>query len=231
LILALETSTKGCSVALLHKGIILAEEFEVSDQYVHSEKLHLFIERVLAAAKIKPKDLSAVAVGKGPGSYTGLRIGVSAAKGLCYALNIPLLSANGPEILMQQAPLNLAVLPEKQLFIPMIDARRQEVYCAVYQHQQKLKNIEALVVEAHSFEGYEKQYAQIHLFGDGADKFTTLFEKHSKITVHPNRQIHARHLALLAEKKLVAQETEDVAYFEPFYLKDFVALKPKRSFF
>lgn len=218
-------------MALVRKGKVLAEEFVLSDQYVHSEKLHLFIEKVLSTAKIKPKDLSAVAVGKGPGSYTGLRIGVSAAKGLCYALNIPLLSANGPEILMQQAPLNPAISPEKQLFIPMIDARRQEVYCAVYQYQKKLKNIEALVVESNSFEAYKNKYNQIHLFGDGADKFTTLFKEQNQVVVHPNKQLHARHLALLAEKKLAVQEIENVAYFEPFYLKDFVALKPKRSFF
>ncbi len=231
MLLALETSTKACSVALHAQGKVLAQQHLESDQYVHSEKLHIFIREVLDQAAVKPAELTAVAVGKGPGSYTGLRIGVSAAKGLCYALKIPLVSANGPEILMQQALYEAKLPASAQLFIPMIDARRNEVYQAVYNHKGLVEEIKASVVAQDSFESYAERYQRVHLFGDGADKFTDWFAQDSLVKVHSGIRLNAWDLALVASQKLAQGQTEDVAYFEPFYLKDFIALKPKNPFF
>jgi tRNA threonylcarbamoyladenosine biosynthesis protein TsaB len=231
LLLALETSTKTCSVALWQNEQVLAERHLTSEAYIHSDKLHVFIQETLAEAQITPKDLTAIAVGKGPGSYTGLRIGAAAAKGLCFALNIPLFSANGAEILMQQAPLLEGANFSKDFFVPMLDARRQEVYQAIYKGSSLVKNLHAAVVNETSYGPYVKDAATVHLFGDGAPKFKELFATQTNIKVHPNIELRATDLARVAQQRQTLNKEEDVAYFEPFYLKDFVALKPKNPFF
>lgn len=225
LILGIETSTKSCSVALLQDDHVLASRQESSDQYIHSEKLHLFIEEVLQKAAKKPTDLSAVAVGKGPGSYTGLRIGVSAAKGLCYALSIPLLSATSHSILLQQF-LEDYTIDDGDLVIPVLDARRMEVYYGVYNASaEQLDSITAMVIDENSFT--ELKAAKIHLVGDAVQKVTEVLPT-SRFEFHHLKYPSAEALCKIASQKIAAGETEDQAYFEPFYLKDFVAGKPKK---
>ena len=225
MILALETSTKNCSVALLEgqelKVLIEAQ----SDQYIHSEKLHLFIEEALKQAQIGPQDLEAVAVGSGPGSYTGLRIGVSTAKALAYSLNIPLLSAKGPELLLA-AVLYEHDLPPQAKLHPMIDARRMEVYTMTYNSDTgKSSEIEAKVIDADAYSEEGPHY----YFGDGAPKLKDLMagEQHHFIDLEwPS----AAHFKYLLRQKIDQKDFEDIAYFEPFYLKAFQAIKPKSLF-
>ncbi len=225
LILALETSTKNCSVALADGEKILASRQESSDQFIHSEKLHLFIEEVLATAGHSPQALKAVAVGKGPGSYTGLRIGVSAAKGLCYALGIPLIATDGLSILAREFVHRLNPA-EGELILPMLDARRMEVYTAVFNHKaQRQTEIEAVVLEAGSFA--ELEAGVIHLIGDGAEKAKQLLTG-ERFRYHPMPFPSAQTLAVQAAAKYQRHEFEDVAYFEPFYLKDFIAGKARK---
>lgn len=225
MILALETSTKNCSVGLIASGRLVQLIEQDSDQYIHSEKLHLFIEEVLGKAKIKAQDLEAIAIGAGPGSYTGLRIGVATAKSLAYALKVPLISAKGSELLLAGLQ-EMLDLPENALVHPMIDARRMEVYTATYDVQKA----EWTDLKAHILE--EGQYAENrpHYFiGDGAPKAKDLFRgenHHFPDLIYPS----AQHFSKLAQKGLDTNSFEDVAYFEPFYLKDFVALRPKSVF-
>lgn len=225
LILNLETSTKSCSVALGQATNILAFREESSEQYIHSEKLHVFIEEVLKEAKVGFNDLEAIAVGMGPGSYTGLRIGVSAAKGLCYALSIPLISENGLSTLVQEF-LDKEKIGKNDLILPMLDARRMEVYCARYHSDgQRQKPIEALVVESHSF--LDEQAGKIHLIGDGAEKCKTVLTD-QRFIFHDLKYPSAKFLNGTAQDLFDKREFRDTAYFEPFYLKDFVAGKPKK---
>ena len=225
LILALETSTKNCSVALAEGDTILAFREESSDQYTHSEKLHLFIQYVLETAGRKASDLSAVAVGKGPGSYTGLRIGVSAAKGLCYALDIPLIATDGLSILTQGFKDQYHPVQD-ELIIPMLDARRMEVYTALFDHKAQMQSpVEAMVLDNNSFKDLGS--AAIHLIGDGAEKAKDILLAEC-FQFHDIPYPSAKTLALYAMAKFQRKEFEDVAYFEPFYLKDFIAGKPRK---
>lgn len=196
-----------------------------SDQYIHSEKLHLFIEDALKQAQIRPKDLEAVAVGSGPGSYTGLRIGVSSAKALAFSLNIPLLSAKGPELLLA-AVLNEHNLPTRAKLHPMIDARRMEVYTMAHDSSTgKSSEIEAKVIDADAYSEGGPHY----FFGDGAPKLKDLLagEQHHFIDLEwPS----AAHFKYFLPKKMAQKDFEDIAYFEPFYLKAFQAIKPKSVF-
>lgn len=215
-ILHLETSTKNCSVAISRNSELLCLCEEYDDQYGHSEKLHQFVNWALEGAEITLNELDAVCVSKGPGSYTGLRIGVSAAKGFCYGLNIPLLSLNSLEILAQTQ-----VNQGFDLIIPMIDARRMEVYTAVFDSSGRMiSEIEAKILEENSFEEFADK--KIAFVGDGVGK--------SKEILHlPNAEflegIHpsAKQMIPLAEEKFQNKDFEDVAYFEPFYLKEFMA--------
>lgn len=215
-------------MALVHQGKILASISQASDQYIHSEKLHSFIQQALQEAGLKPKDLQAVAVGKGPGSYTGLRIGVSAAKGICFSLNIPLLSADGLKILVRQFLQN-HTLGGNDLVLPMIDARRMEVYYSVHNHKgMRLQEIEAAVVDEDFCAKWPGK--TLHFIGDGAEKLSGLFNKVERVNIHQYPFPEAAYLAQLAEEKLQEHAEEDVAYFEPFYLKNFKAIKPKNPF-
>ncbi len=212
-ILSIETATKNCSIALSNEGKTVALKEIANQNFSHAEKLHVFIEEILKENNITFKDLSAIAVSKGPGSYTGLRIGVSSAKGLCYALNIPLISIDTLTSLAKQIDVNEGII------IPMIDARRMEVYAAFFNPQfEMIKEVEALIIDENSFTEINNT---IHLIGDGALKFKeTLtddkFKFHDNI-IYPS----ANEMSYLAFEKYKKSDFEDVAYFEPYYLKDF----------
>jgi tRNA threonylcarbamoyladenosine biosynthesis protein TsaB len=226
-ILHIDTTTKLCSVALAKDGVLVSLKEEYDEQYSHAEKLNLFIDEVLREAKIALQDLSAVAVSKGPGSYTGLRIGVSSAKGLCYGLNIPLIST---ETLLTLAYACREKIKQQiqggDILIPMLDARRMEVYSQIFDTQlNTVRAIQAEIIDENSFAEYTQQ--QVFLFGDGALKCAeTLNRDNIQIVadIHPS----ARYMIGFAHEKFLAQQFEDVAYFEPFYLKDFVAGPPKK---
>lgn len=225
LILSIETSTKNCSVALAEEGKVISVREETSDQYIHSEKLHAFINECMEQAGRRLDELSAVAVGKGPGSYTGLRIGVSAAKGLCYALGIPLISENGLTILAKDF-LTKKTLDEAELVMPMIDARRMEVYTAAFDsHAQPLDLIAALVIDEET--SLYPDFSKINLLGDGSEKCKAVLND-SRYVFHNLEFPSAAALAAVAHVKFENDDFEDVAYFEPFYLKDFIAGKPKK---
>jgi tRNA threonylcarbamoyladenosine biosynthesis protein TsaB len=209
-ILSLETATRNCSVAIAKDGstIFCKEIAELG--YSHAEQLHLFIATVLQEANISFADLKAIAVSKGPGSYTGLRIGVSTAKGLCYALGIPLVSIDTLSVLI----------------IPMIDARRMEVYTAAFKaNKEIIKEVQAEILNEESFSFYNET---IHFVGDSNEKAKT-------VLTQPNFIFHdtiifpsAKAMSFLAHQKFITNDFEDIAYFEPFYLKDFI-LKTKQS--
>ncbi|QNR22874.1 tRNA (adenosine(37)-N6)-threonylcarbamoyltransferase complex dimerization subunit type 1 TsaB [Croceimicrobium hydrocarbonivorans] len=225
MILALETSTKNCSVALFKDQELLQLIEAQSDQYIHSEKLHLFIAEALKKAEIKADQLEAIAVGSGPGSYTGLRIGVASAKALAYSLSIPLISAKGTELLVAAA-LESQEFPDDAILHPMIDARRMEVYTAAYNlATNQWTEVEAKILE----EGAYSDAGQHYFFGDGAPKAQEMLEseRHHFLNIpFPS----ASNFRQLASQKLEAKAFEDVAYFEPFYLKEFAAQKPKSVF-
>lgn len=212
-------------MALWREGRVLAEVEEVGEQYIHSEKLHLFIEHCLQQAAVQATQLHAVAVGAGPGSYTGLRIGVSAAKGLCFALGIPLIAVSGLTTLAA-AFRQMEKTEEPALLVPMLDARRMEVFTARYSATGlALSAPQALVVEPHSF---DSETAPLHFFGDGAAKCAELLAGPKRI-FHPQPLYPtAVAMAPLAALRLSQGKTEDLAYYEPFYGKEFLAGKPKK---
>ena len=221
MILCLETATPSCSVALIHNGEVLACEEDPKGQN-HSEKITLFIDSVMKKAGISYNDLDAVAVSMGPGSYTGLRIGVSTAKGLCYAVSKPLIAVSTLEAMAY------GVEPHGRaaLRIPMIDARRMEVYAAIFDENVNIiKDTEAVIIDENSFAELKKDH-HLYLFGDGADKCAELFANDDKITVIKEFHCSAKHMNVIAQRKLDAKDFVDVAYFEPFYLKDFVPGTP-----
>ena len=225
LILGIETSTKICSVAVSDGEKLLAIE-EEGGEYSHSEKLTVFIQKVLGRAGLQLKDVDAVAVSKGPGSYTGLRIGVSVAKGLCYALDKPLIAVDT----LQAMAKNVAILDDSSdsLYSPMIDARRMEVYTALYDDENNsVTPITAKIIDENSFsEALIDQ--KIIFFGDGAEKCAEALDKNSNATFIDQGLPSAEFVNQIAFDKYQNQEFEDVAYFEPYYLKDFVATTPKK---
>lgn len=218
-ILHIETATKVCSAALSNNGKLLIVKETDESGYVHGEVLTLFIEDVLKQGGITAKQLSAVSVTSGPGSYTGLRIGASTAKGLCYALDIPLISVD--------ALYNLAVLAKEKnpgsSICTMIDARRMEVFSAVYNSDLSiLKPISADILDEHSYREYEP-FAAV---GDGCKKMREIW-KDRKITFDSDIRSSASGHVTIAFEKYNNKEFEDIAYFEPFYLKDFVGTTRK----
>ncbi len=225
LILSLETSTKNCSVAVAKDAKLLSLVEESSDQYIHSEKLHLFIKQALTEAGQSMAALEAVAVGKGPGSYTGLRIGVSAAKGICYALQLPLLSVDGLQTLVEDF-LSQYQLVQGEEIVPMLDARRMEVYCSRHDHEaRRLQPIHAEVVDENSFS--TTKASRIHFIGDATAKCREVLTD-ERFVLHEPAYPSAATLAVIAEQVYREKRFEDLAYFEPFYLKDFVAGKPRK---
>ncbi len=228
LILQIDTSTTICSVALSENGETLAV-IDFDEPNAHAAKLTILIAEILKQTNRAMQDLSAVAVSMGPGSYTGLRIGVSTAKGLCYALDIPLIAINTLEALFlgykEQFGLN-----EQEAYLPMLDARRMEVYTAVYDHNAALvKATSAEIIDVDYFNELLSSYNRVHLFGSGADKFEDLFSSTDRVDILRSFQVSAAFLSQLAFDKFQKKQFEDVAYFEPFYLKDFVVTTAKKK--
>lgn len=222
MILCIETSTAVCSVALVDKGDVIAMR-ESLDGQNHAEKITVFIDEMMKETRMSYKELDAVAVSMGPGSYTGLRIGVSTAKGFCYALEKPLIAV---DTLSAMANGFISHQPSA-IFCPMIDARRMEVYSAFFNEKlERTSETEALVIDENSFMEL-KQNNHLYLFGDGADKLATLFENDENITVVEKFHCSAAYMATLAEKAFKNKDFVDAAYFEPFYLKNFVPGIPK----
>ncbi|MDG1570989.1 tRNA (adenosine(37)-N6)-threonylcarbamoyltransferase complex dimerization subunit type 1 TsaB [Robiginitalea sp. M366] len=214
-ILNIETASTNCSVALFQGEALIALREDRTDAYTHGEELHSFIAAVLAEAGLGPEGLDAVAVGKGPGSYTGLRIGVSAAKGLCFAQDIPLIALSTLEIMARGLEVKEGIL------VPMLDARRMEVYSAIFNADgQPLRETRAEVLSADSFAQYRDQPA-IHLLGSGAAKTAEVLPDPVFVR-HPDILPDARFMGPMAYERFRAGAFEDVAYFEPFYLKDFI---------
>ena len=223
-ILHLETSTKQCSVALSFEGELKASRVLLSDSFSHSEKLHLFISEVLDEAELKPEKLNAIAVSKGPGSYTGLRIGVAAAKGLCFALDLPLIALTSLEVLVQSVSSQ-----NTEFVIPMLDARRMEVYTALFDGNRNWKHqTSALVLTENSFKDLVEQ-KKVFILGDGAKKFQELNPKIRAQFSTENNYPNANDMVELAWQKYKAKDFESLAYFEPFYLKDFQTTPPKKK--
>ncbi len=219
-ILNIETATTNCSVSLSQDGetIVLKEDYDKN--YSHAERLHIYIDEVLKEAKMSSRNIEAIAVSKGPGSYTGLRIGVSAAKGLCYALDKPLISVSTLEALAHQ------VTCDEGVIISMLDARRMEVYSAVFDADyNQIRETEAQILDESSFKDY-LEAGNVYFIGNGVEKAKTLI-KHPNAIFIDGKLPSANEMSLLAYNKYKINDTEDVAYFEPYYLKDFVALKPK----
>ncbi len=222
-ILHIETSSKNCSVAISDCEKILCLCEEVSENYKQSESLHSYVEWALEGAKLTLKDIEAVSLGKGPGSYTGLRIGASSAKGFCYGLQIPLIATNSLETMIEPF-LN----KEYDFIIPVIDARRMEVYSAVFDGNagEMISETEAKILDENSYQEYQDK--KILFVGDGAKKAKEILQLENaefNETVYPS----AKYLIKKAVEKYNRQEFEDVAYFEPFYLKDFQGVKKKKS--
>lgn len=221
-ILNIETATKNCSVALAFEGKLIAIKEINSGSYSHAELLHPFVKEVLEMAKISINQIQAIAVSKGPGSFTGLRIGVSAAKGFCFAQNIPLISIETLRSLAHSLAINEGVIA------PLLDARRMEVYSAVFssKHEQ-IRAIEAQIINENSFEEYLKQ-GQVYFLGDGAEKCKDLLT-HSNAVFMDNQFPSAKEMCALSYVKYKKNDIEDVAYFEPFYLKNFIATTEKKK--
>ena len=222
LILNIETSTKNCSVALFRGESLLSQKSLLSDKHSHSEILTLFIEEIMTDVNLQLTDLSAIAISKGPGSYTGLRIGVSTAKGLSYSLSIPLISV---PTLQSMADNMSRINSNFDLYCPMIDARRMEVFSAFYDVKNNIiRNVQADIIDENSFLDYSQK--SILFFGDGSVKCKEII-KCKNASFIENIYPCAKDMAVISLKKYLSNDFEDVAYFEPFYLKDFVAGKKK----
>jgi tRNA threonylcarbamoyladenosine biosynthesis protein TsaB len=231
-ILNIETSTEVCSVNITRNGQLIAER-ESTEGMNHSRLLTVYIDELIRETGIPASGIDAVAVSKGPGSYTGLRIGISVAKGLCYSLGIPLISIGTLDAAGKYVAENHdRYLPDDKhlvqtLFCPMIDARRMEVYTAIYNLKgEKLEPVSAKIIDEGSYADLLQNH-RILFFGNGAQKC-------KQALVHPNAlftgpdQASARFMIKYTEEKYNNNQWEDVAYFEPFYLKDFVATVPRK---
>lgn len=221
LILHLETATPTCSAALSENGALLALKEETGSN-IHANVITVFIETLMRDAGRRLTELDAVCVSKGPGSYTGLRIGVSTAKGLCYALDKPLIAAGTLEAMVHGILRDISP-PEDTLLCPMLDARRMEVFMAVYPARTPnapLAAARAQVMDAGSLNNW-RTGNKLLLFGSGAGKCRELYREERDISIIDDFHPSAAHLISLAEKKYAAEQFEDLAYFEPFYLKEF----------
>lgn len=225
-ILNIETSTNVCSVALSQDGVCLYEDVNMEGPS-HAQVLAGYVKNAVSFADSHAIPIDAIAISKGPGSYTGLRIGVSEAKGVAYGRDAKLLSVPTLKLLTVPLLLGHEELPEDALLCPMIDARRMEVYCALYDRAlNEVVQTQALVIDSDSFKEYlDKQ--PIYFMGNGADKCVETIQ-------HPNAHFiknivpRAKNMIPLAEMAMAKEQFEDVAYFEPFYLKEFVATKSKK---
>ncbi|MFA6201509.1 MAG: tRNA (adenosine(37)-N6)-threonylcarbamoyltransferase complex dimerization subunit type 1 TsaB [Bacteroidales bacterium] len=223
LILLIETATQICSVAIAKDKKIIAKR-EIDIPNAHSSKLSLLIEEVMKEAQIAYKELSAIAVSKGPGSYTGLRIGVSSAKGFAYALDIPLISIETLKILYKGVERKY---PDSNT-VAMIDARRMEVYSSIYDEKGNvIKDISADIIEEGIYDKYLVGEKDFVFVGDGAEKSINSFRDNKNILFDSEIHLTAEFMAELAFEKYENKDFEDVAYFEPYYLKNFVAAPSK----
>lgn len=219
LILNIETATKNCSVSLAKNGKTIALRNHTEENYSHAEKLHVLIQEVLDECSNKLSDLDAIAVSAGPGSYTGLRIGVSSAKGLAYSLDKPLIAVNTLEILARQVKI------ESGLIVPMIDARRMEVFTAIYTSDYELFSpIESLVLTENSF---EKLQEELYFIGDCNLKAETVLTQKNFNFISGISFPSAAEMSEISFHDHLEHKWVDVAYFEPFYLKEFFL--PKKS--
>ena len=224
LILNIETTTKNCSVSLAENGKLLALKELNEGSYSHAEHLHSFIDLVLKKANKTYTDLSAIAVSKGPGSYTGLRIGVSAAKGFSFSLDIPLISIDTLEGLAH------CVSAKEAVIIPILDARRMEVYQAVFKTNfDQIEKTKAQVVVENTYDSYLNS-SKVFFVGDAVEKVETIITHINAIFVE-NTYPSAKEMVSLSYKKFQEGDFEDVAYFEPYYLKDFIAVKSTKKYF
>ena len=219
-ILQIETSTTNCSVAISKNGETIALK-EVSNGYSHAENLHVFVKDALAENKLDYSDLDAIAVSKGPGSYTGLRIGVSTAKGLCFSLDIPLIAIETLEVLAHQ--INM----DQGFIVPMIDARRMEAYTKVFDANfNEVRAIEAQILDNQSFDVFLKQ-GKITFVGNKTEKTQEVIQHENAMFI--NSLPSAKEMSSLAYDKYKKNDIEDVAYFEPYYLKDFLVTPAKKK--
>ncbi|MDR2206516.1 MAG: tRNA (adenosine(37)-N6)-threonylcarbamoyltransferase complex dimerization subunit type 1 TsaB [Flavobacteriaceae bacterium] len=222
-ILHIETSSKNCSVAVSDAEKLLCLCEEISEDYKQSENLHTFVEWALEGAGISLQNLDAVCIGKGPGSYTGLRIGAASAKGFCYGLKIPLIAVNSLQTMAEPF-----LKQDFDCIIPLVDARRMEVYTAIFHGKtgEEISQTEALILDENSFEKFKKN--KILFVGDGVKKFRDFF---ASSDCFPNAEFNenvfpsAQYLIKKATEKFNKKEFENTAYFEPFYLKDFQGVK------
>ena len=230
MIICLETATNLCSVALCNSGGVITLK-ETNESKSHASMLTVFIEEILKENGLRAHDLEAIAVSKGPGSYTGLRIGVSVAKGIAYAASIPLIGIETTYSMfrgMSEMWNKNSAADNNTLFCPMLDARRMEVYNAIYDINGKtVKEISAEIIEEDSFMNIPESN-KIIFFGDGASKCKEVI-KRTNIHFADEYVISAAHMHTPAIKALKDHHFEDVAYFEPFYLKDFITTKPKKN--
>ena len=228
-IINIDTSTEVCSVSLSKDGNLIGIK-ENKDGLKHAQLVTLYIQDLLKEANIEIKNLDAIAVSKGPGSYTGLRIGVSTAKGICYGAQLPLIAIETLQTLTEGA-INSIEQPIKDAwFCPMIDARRMEVYNAFYNiNNNKTVEIAATIIDDESFKDILDERT-VYFFGNGSEKCKETI-KHPNAIFIDNISNSALNMITLAHKAFNNQSFEDIAYFEPFYLKDFVATTPKKKMF
>jgi len=224
ILLNIETATKNCSVSLSENENVLTLAELNEGQFSHAEKLHTFILTVLKDSAKEMHDIDAIAVSKGPGSYTGLRIGVSAAKGLCFALDKPLISI--PTLTLLASSIKAK---NNEFIVPLLDARRMEVYSAIFNSKyEQIRKTKAEIIDSNSFNELLDK-GKTYFLGDGAAKCKEII-KHKNAMFLDNYFPSAKEMAKLSFTKYQTNSFEDVAYFEPYYLKDFVAGKPKKLF-
>ena len=224
----IETSTDACSVAIATKEGVIASDY-IQEHKAHARLLIPMVEKLLETTGTKIGECSAVAVSEGPGSYTGLRVGVSSAKGLCYGSGIKLLSVPTLDILAQMGKGHIS--DTKSIIIPMLDARRMEVYCAPYNSEGvRLSEVRAEILDEHSFEKEFEEYNQVIFIGDGAVKFRQcLSEEQLSRSLFVDCRPEASYMLNPVLEQWNKKEFKDIAYFEPFYLKDFIAGVSKKS--
>ncbi len=224
-ILNIETSAEICSVALSKNGE-LVEFIESQELNSHSKELNLFIEKILKTSNISYKDIKAVAVSYGPGSYTGLRIGMSTAKAICYAHDIPLICLSSLQILANALKEQIDFEADSLAILPLLDARRMEVYVATFDiNLNFISDAEAMIVDEQSFDNY-KEYSKVIMGGSGAEKCLQFVENHNNFIFY-DVTLSSKYMPQLAENEFQSKNFADLAYSEPFYLKEYKAIVSK----
>jgi len=227
LILSIESATPVCTVSLQDEDAIFLERFTLEEN-AHSRKLTVFIEEIMNECNYSFKQLDAVAVSEGPGSYTGLRIGVSAAKGICYGADKPLIAVSTLQAMAYGMHAHDEQANNNTLYCPMIDARRMEVYAAIYDHKNRLmRKVQPDILDEDTYIEYIEGGYRIVFAGNGAEKSKLLYESFPNVVYLNDFRVSANFLGKIALQKHQQKEYADTAYFEPFYLKTFVAGKPK----